>query len=407
MKIIFVNRFFYPDHSATAQLLSDLAFDLAARDGRVMVITSRQRIDDPYADLLPAERVHGVDVHRIWTTRSGRASLGGRAMDYLTFYASAGWRLFSECDAGDLVIAKTDPPLMSVVASWVARWRGARQINWLHDLFPETAVRLGVNTLAGWPAALLRRLRNTTLERAHLNVVLGRRMASVLRSEGVSEGRVRIIPNWCDGATVRPVPRARNTLRKAWKLDDRFVVMYSGNMGRAHEFETLVAAARILRERADIVFLLIGDGVRRRWIETEIARRGLRNVSLKPYQPKDQLGKSLGVGDVHLVSLRPELEGLIVPSKFYGIAAAGRPTIFIGSPEGEIASILAENHCGITVPPGDGEGLADTIRGLAGDPRTRRAMGRAARRVFERSFDKPIALAAWRAAVGLEQVPGC
>jgi len=232
-------------------------------------------------------------------------------------------------------------------------------------------------------------------------------MASVLQSEGINEARIRIIPNWCDGAWVRPVPRTRNRLRKAWKLDDRFVVMYSGNMGRAHEFETLVAAARILRERTDIVFLLIGDGVRRRWIETEIARRGLRNVSLKPYQPRDQLGRSLGVGDVHLVSLRPELEGLIVPSKFYGIAAAGRPTIFIGSREGETASVLAENNCGITVSPGDGEALADSIRGLAGDARARQSMGRAARRVFEQSFDRPIALAAWRAVVGVEDVSGC
>ncbi len=401
MKIIFLNRFFYPDHSATSQLLTDLAFDLAARGNPVTVITSRQRIDAPKARLAGFERINGVEVHRIWTTSSSRGSLTGRALDYLTFYLFAGWRLFRLCRAGDVVVAKTDPPLISVVASLVARVRKARQVNWLHDLFPEVAIRLGVGALSGWMGRTLRRLRNWSLKSAQTNVVLGNRMASVLKSEGVGADRISIVHNWCDGGAIRPLARSRNPLRKSLKIGDAFVVMYSGNLGRAHDLNVIIQAARQLKSHSSILFLVVGDGVQRPWFETEIERRGLRNIRVEDYQPRERLGESLSIGDLHLVSLRPELEGLIVPSKFYGVAAAGRPTVFIGSPDGEIARILKRENCGVCVAPDDGEGLAKQIVALELDPDARRAMGKAAREVFEQRLDQPIALAAWRQVLGV------
>ncbi len=401
MKIFFLNRFFYPDYSATSQLLSDLAFDLAAGGEQVTVITSRQRIDMPKAALPAFERVNGVDVYRVWTTSSSRASLIGRALDYLTFYMSAGWRLFRLCSAKDVVVAKTDPPLISVVACAVCKVRRSAQVNWLHDLFPEVAIRLGVGALSGFAGRVLRRLRNWSLKSARVNVVLGARMASVLESEGVDAGRIRIVHNWCDGEAIRPLARSKNPMRKTLGLGDAVVVMYSGNLGRAHDMHSIVAAARILKNRSDILFLVVGDGVQRPWLQAEIARRGLRNVRLEGYQPRKRLSESLSAGDIHLVSLRPELEGLIVPSKFYGVAAAGRPTIFIGSREGEIGRIIEQEKCGLSVAPGDGEGLAKQIEALASDTETRRAMGRAARTLFEQRFDRPIALASWRQALGV------
>lgn len=401
MKVIFVNRFFYPDHSATSQLLSDLASELAADNYEVSVITSRQRIDDPDANLPARERVEEVSVLRVWTTRSGRDSMTGRALDYLSFYAAAGWRLFWACAPGDVVVAKTDPPLLSVPCAWIATFRGARLVNWLHDLFPEVAERLGVGGVSGWRANLLRKFRNASLRSAEVNVVLGERMAEELRAQGISEPRIRIIHNWCDGERVRPVPRARNALRKEWGLGKRFVVMYSGNLGRAHEFETLLEAAGALRGRNDVAFLIVGDGVQRAHVETEVSRRKLSNVALMPYQPRARLAESLSAADVHLISLRPALEGVIVPSKFYGVAAAGRPTIFVGAADGEIARLLARHGCGVTVEPGDGESLAAQISALADDPDAAARQGRAARKLFDEYFDKPIAAAAWRRTLGL------
>src|SRR5512140_1118252 len=163
MRIIFLNRYFYPDHSATSQMLSDLAFFLAGAGHEVCVVTSRQRYDDAGAVLPARERIDGVEVHRVRTTRFGRDNLVGRAADYATFYLAAGWRLWRIARVGDVVVAKTDPPLISVVASVVARWRRAPLVNWVQDVFPEVAEALGVRALKGPQAALLRWLRNRAL----------------------------------------------------------------------------------------------------------------------------------------------------------------------------------------------------------------------------------------------------
>ena len=126
MKVVFLNRFFFPDHAATSQLLSDLAFDLADSGYEVHVITSRQRYDDASARLPAESEVKGVRIRRVWTSRFGRGHLSGRAMDYLTFYLTTAWGLWRLIRRGDVVVAKTDPPLISVVAGWVAGYGGAR-----------------------------------------------------------------------------------------------------------------------------------------------------------------------------------------------------------------------------------------------------------------------------------------
>lgn len=398
LKIVFLNRFFYPDHSATSQLLTDLACDLAARGMEVHVITSRQRYDDAAARLPACEQIRGVRVHRVWTSRFGRDWLPGRAVDYLSYYLSVAWRLSRLLVRGDIVVAKTDPPLISIVAAIVARRRRAKLVNWIQDLFPEVAVALGMKGVSGRLGRRLQRWRNRSLDVAGTNVVLGRRMAARLHDEGV-RSPVVVIPNWADGDAIRPVAHADNPLRTEWRLADRFVVGYSGNLGRVHEFDTLLGAAQVLRHRPDVVFLFIGGGPQRRTVKAEIARRGLDNVMFRPYQPRDRLHHSLGAIDVHVVSLLPSMEGLIVPSKFYGIAAAGRPTLFIGDADGEIPAVLRAEHCGLTVATGDSAGVSAAILSLVDDAQGRTEMGRRARQVFERQFDQPVALARWRSVL--------
>lgn len=394
-KVILVNRYFYPDHSATAQLLGDLAFELAGRGDEVCVVTGRQTYDDPAARLPARETVRGVRVIRVPTTRFGRQGLWGRALDYLSFHLSAAWALLGRTRPGDVVVAETDPPLISLVAALAARLRGARLVNWVQDLFPEVACALGMRG-AGAAAAALVGLRNLALRAAVQNVVLGGRMAERLGELGVAPERITVIHNWADGRQIRPVAHAHNPLRAAWELRDKFVVGYSGNMGRAHEFETLLRAAWLLRQVPDIVFLFIGGGAQRARIEFEAASRGLGNVMFRPYQPREHLLHSLGVADLHVISLRPELEGLIVPSKFYGIAAAGRPTLFIGDPDGEIPRVLREESCGATLRPGDAEGVAKLVLALAADAAQCARQGGRARLAFERRFDISLAMHGWR-----------
>ena len=398
MKIVFINRFFSPDHSATSQLLTDLAFHLAKTGVVVHVISSRQVCDDPNATLPSHDIVQGVRVARVWTTRFGRQNLAGRTFDYLTFYLSATWNLFMLLRPGDIIVAKTDPPLISVIAAVVAKISRAKLINWLQDLFPEVAGALDVGGI-GRLESLLRLVRNWSLQTACKNVVIGDGMAKKLAGEGINPDTIQVIHNWADGRTIQPVDRDKNELRREWNLREKFVVGYSGNIGRAHEFDTILDGAEKLKGAANIVFLFIGGGAQRHWIEEEARRRGLENIMFKPYQPREQLTLSLTVPDVHLISLQPALEGLIVPSKFYGVAAAGRPTIFIGSRNGEIPRILRKAQCGFSVEKGQAEEASRIIRVLAAHPETCLLLGMHARALFDQRFDMRHAMQAWEAVI--------
>lgn len=395
MKIIFVNRYYAPDHAATSQMLTDLAAALAAGGADVHVVTSRQRYDEPGAALAAREAIDGVTVHRVRASVFGRGNLLGRALDYLSFYVAASVALFRLARSGDIVVAKTDPPLISIPVGWVARLRRARQVNWLQDLFPEVATALGVRLAQGAFGRLLAWARDRSLRAAARNVVLSNAMRSRLVARNVAAESIVVVPNWADGSALRPIPRDANPLRSEWGLAGKFVVGYSGNMGRAHEFQTILDAAVALREERDIVFLFIGGGAQQSWLAQEAARLQV-NAVFQPYQPREMLAQSLGVADAHFVSLRPELEGLVVPSKFYGILAVGRPVVFIGDANGELGREVAAAKCGFAVREGDAAGLVAAIRTLRDDAALCGRMGSSARRVFDEAYDKPIAIGKWR-----------
>lgn len=400
MKTVFVNRFFFPDESATSQILGDLAFGLAAEGRAVEVVTSRQRYDDARAALGSRETVRGVLIRRVWSTRFGRANLWGRALDYVSFYLSAFFCLSANVSRGDRIVAETDPPLISVVAGWAASLRGARLVNWVQDLFPEVAEAAHLGFAGGLTGKFLRALRDRSLNKAVCNVAISDAMAERLRRNGVPAEKVRVVHNWSDGAVVRPVAPADNPLRGEWGLVDRFVVGYSGNMGRAHEIETVLGAAERLKDDARVRFIFIGGGAQKKYAEDAAAARRLSRVHFKPYQPYERLAYSLSVPDLHLVSLRPELEGLVVPSKFYGVLAAGRPMLYIGREDAELAGILRAERCGEVVPAGDARALADAIGRFSDNLDLARELGLNARKLFEKRFSRPAAMAAWRLILG-------
>lgn len=333
---------------------------------------------------------------------SGVACWSGGRWATRIFYLAAGWRLWRIARPGDVIVAKTDPPLTSVVAAFVARRRGARPVNWVQDVFPEVAEAVSVRGLARPLAQLLRWLRNGSLRSAEFNVVIGERMAEVIGREigprTAALGIVRGISDRADMEAIRPVDAVANPLRREWGLEGRFVVSYSGNMGRAHEFETILGAAeRLARSSASVTFLFIGGGAQRAMVEDEVRRRGLANVQFRPYQDRAALSFSLGVGDVHLVSQRPEVEGYVLPSKLYGILAAGRPVVFVGDVESEIGSMVRHEGIGVAVSQGDAEALVDQLLRLQRDAPCRHAMGARARTLLCERYDKKFAFAAWLA----------
>ena len=360
MRVVFVNRYFHPDHSATSQIATDLAFHLASRGWEVAAITSRQRYDDARARLAPREVANGVHIERVWSTRFGRAGLVGRAFDYLTFYLSAFLAMRRSRDA--IVVAMTDPPLLSVVAAFASK----RVVNWVQDLFPEVAEALKIRI------PFVKGLRDWSLRRARANVVLGDLMSARVP-------RAVVIHNWADGK-LEPVGRA--------EARPTFSIGYSGNLGRAHDFTTILGAMQRLPE---VRFVFTGGGAQL----ASVKREAPANAEFRPYVPREQLSESLSSVDAHLVSLRPALEGLIVPSKFYGILAVARPVIFIGARDGELARLIDAYHCGIVVDEGDVDGLAHAIATLAGDRDAAAAMGARGRALYLDRFAPRHAFAAW------------
>jgi colanic acid biosynthesis glycosyl transferase WcaI len=395
-RIIFLNRYFFPDHSATSQLLSDLAFHLAERGYDVRVFTSRQRYDDPSVVLPEREVVRGVTIRRLATTRFGRSGLIGRGFDYASFYLAVRRAVIESGEPGDILVAKTDPPLLCLPALQAARKRRLLLVNWLQDLYPEVAMRLKMPLLGSPAGRILLGMRDNALRAAAANVVVGERMAAIVRERDVPGRRLHVIPNWCDDEDIQPLSPHENPLRREWRLEGKFVVGYSGNLGRGHEYATLREAAWRLRDDARFVFLFIGGGSQFDALAKEVHAQGLDDrFRFLPYQERTKLKYSLGVADVHWLSLRPELEGLIVPSKFYGIAAAGRPTIAITAPEGEIAGLVRDHRCGFAIAPGDGVQLVDALRRLVESPEIVADMGRRARALLDASFTRAHAFARW------------
>jgi len=396
LRVLFVNRYYYPDESATAQLLTDLAIGLSAGGIEVHIVCSRQLYQSPMARLPAHETASGVIIHRVWSTRFGRRRLWGRALDYASFYITCAIALIRLLHPTDVVVAKTDPPLISMVAAIAARLKGAVLVNWLQDIFPEVASLLGVMPLPAILQRGLRSLRDTSLRAANTNVVLGSRMLEYLGTRGVPNSKCTIIANSADPDSIRAKSTHDSALRSRLGLADKFVIGYSGNLGRAHEYETILGAAEALRSEPRFVFLFIGAGVNMASLKSEAEGRGIPNLRFLPYQPRGELEDSLAAADLHLVSLIPCLEGLIVPSKFYGILAAGRAVLFIGDQDGELSRVIRATHCGLALTPGNSEALAEAIKALEGDRNQLAAMGLAARALLCTRYSTKLALASWR-----------
>lgn len=393
MRLTFVNRFYWPETPATGQLLTDLAEALAARGHEVAVVTSHSGA----AGLPSTETRNQVHITRVRGTRWADAGSAGKAMDFATFLFLATWRLLVVGRRGDTFVPMTDPPMLGLGVWLVARVRRARVIHWVQDIYPEIAIEL---TGHRWLAAL-KPWRNLSWRHADRCVTLGRDMGSVLTRCGVDPARLGIVPNAAPiDLDLEPVPSNGN-LRTEWSLQGKFVVAYSGNLGRVHDLDPVIELADRLRDAAEITFLFIGDGPRRPALEREAVRRGLRNVQFRPTQPRARLAEALALGQVHLVTLQPGCEHYVFPSKFYGIVAAGRPIVFIGPASCELAETVRTRGLGLVFGRDEVETLAEALRRLVRHPESCREFEVAARRFA--TEERGQAVARWTALLaGLE-----
>lgn len=410
MRLLLINQAYAPDVAATAQHAADLAEHLVRRGHEVHVVASRSIYGRRGARLPAAETLQGVHVHRVSAALFGKRFLPLRLLDFALFFVRATWAAL-RVPRPDIVIPFTTPPFVVAAGLLVRRLRGARVVHWVMDLYPDVPVACGVLSERSLATRALERLHRALLRRCDRIVVLGRCMRDRVLAKGVPAERISLIRPWADAEEVRPIPPAEVALRREWGLDG-CVVLYSGNLGLGHDVSTICSAIRRLADEPEPRFVFVGGGrrideliaslpaedlVEARPESDMAAARGEpgRRVQVRPYQPRERLGETLAVGDVHLASLLPEAAGLMVPSKLFGILAAGRPVLFVGPRDSEVARLIEEHDCGRVIGNGDDEGLVAALRELRDDPALRERLGANGRLALEAELSREHACERW------------
>lgn len=400
MRLVFLNRFYWPDSPATAQLLTDLAESLAAQGRAVVVLTGQ-----PAAGLKPSREIrHGVEIRRVRSTHFGNRYLLTHALDFASFALSAIVTLFFVLRRTDTLVVLTDPPLLAVPAVAVARLRGTPVVNWVQDIYPEVALLLTGRSGFGW----LRPFRDWAWKKSTALVTLGTDMAALPLERGVPPERIHLVANWApDGVAAVPASASAG-LRAEWGLTGKFVVAYFGNLGRVHDLDIVLDVADALRDEPDIVFAFIGPGAQRPTLEAAARRRGLDRVLFFPPQPRERRTAMLALGDLHLVTLRPGCERVVFPSKLYGICAAGRALLFIGPTDSEIARVIVQRNLGLAFDRTAVPAIAAQLRRLRTAPAEVASLAAAGLAFYESTGCLRRANTEWRqvlAAIGASSPP--
>lgn len=358
--VLLVNRVYPPSRGASGRVLRDLAREMIRAGWLVTVITT--------GDKSFTEKDGGITVNRVKAPANPRGVIA---------YARVLWKLFRATmkqPRHDLIVTLTDPPMLVTIGRRFAKKRRCSHMHWCQDVYPDLFPSVGVKM----PDFMLRSLAKVvrrSMNKSGKVIAIGRCMARHLAHTGVESNRISVIPNWPDTELVDPNRKGRKTdirlkdnvplARPAETLlrDDspRFRVLYAGNIGRAHPMKAILEAAEHLSIHPEIEFVFVGEGPAHDRLAHERAKRGLQNIKLLPYQPASCLKDLMESGDLHLISMRDDAAGLLVPSKFYSAIAAARPAIYIGPGDTEIGRMIRDYGCGAIIGQGDGKTLAQAI----------------------------------------------
>jgi hypothetical protein len=401
--LLFVNQHYAPDVAATGQCLADLAEHLVETGYDVDVIAGRMRYDAGQVAAPAREVINGVRVRRVSTTGFGRRTHLGRLIDYASFYVAVLVKLLFG-RRYDGVIFLTTPPLISLVGRVARAIRGQRYGIWSMDLHPEAEIAAGMVTRGSLISRTLAWLDARAYRGADFVVDLGAYMRELVLRKGVLPEKSHTVNIW-GGRSDGIVTAGPNPLTTHLELEDKFVVMYSGNAGIVHDFGAIFEAMRALRDAPRVFFLFVGDGPRRAEVEEFARGEGITNFVYRDYFPRNLLRYSLAVAHVHLISLRSQFVGVSVPSKLYGAMASARPILFVGPKQCETADAIRDARCGITVDPVDGgdkvagNRIAEIIRGWADVTSAPEELGARGRCAFVERYDHRLSCAAFERVV--------
>jgi glycosyltransferase involved in cell wall biosynthesis len=400
LSLLFVNQHYAPDVAATGQCLADLAEFLVDVGYHVDVLAGHTRYDAGQVEAPAREHRNGVHVRRVATTHFGRRTHLGRVVDYASFYLAVLARIMFG-RRYDGVIFLTTPPLIALVGRIARALRGQRYGIWSMDLHPEAEIAAGMLGERSLAARVLAWLDARAYRGADFVVDLGAYMRDRVLRKGVSIARSHTVNIWGGRLDLPPSNGTSAALTRPVELEDRFVVMYSGNAGIVHDFGAIFEAMRLLRDDPRIFFLFVGDGPRRREVEAFARRESVHNFTYRDYFPRDFLCYSLAIADVHLISLRSQFVGISVPSKLYGAMASARPILFVGPDRCETADAIRDVRCGVVVDPtetGDvvaGRKIAEVLQGWADVRSAREELAARGRCAYVERYDHRLSCSAF------------
>jgi len=354
MRILLLNQAFYPDVVSTGQHLTDLAVSLAKAGHDVTAVAASSGYDDPSRRFRYRESWKGIKVIRIPAIRLGKGSRWRRAVDFGSFLTLCSLRLLT-LKSFDVIVALTSPPLISVLAALLVRLKGGRFVFWVMDLNPDEAIAAGWLRSGSSVARVLERLLRFSLCSASNIVVLDRFMKARVLGRGIDPLKVMTIPPWAHDDEVTFDLDARVSFRSEHGLADKFVVMYAGNHSPCHPLDTLLQAARELREHEAIAFVFVGGGSAVEKVRRFAESNQLANVIQLPYQPLSRLGASLSAADLHIVILGNPFVGIVHPCKIYNILRVASPVLYIGPPESHVVDITSRLPHGVVRSHGHGD----------------------------------------------------
>lgn len=381
-RVLFLNRSYWPDSEATGQLLTSLCeslsseFDVHVLAGQPNAVT----IDEPWEDVACR---NGVTIHRVRHLTLPKSNILFKACNFVSF-AFVAWFQIVRLPCPDVVVFETDPFLLPFVANRLHRRSGVPMVGYLQDIYPDIAVALG-KVRNSWAIRQLRRRMFRVYQQCTKMIVLSSDMRQLLLDSGIDDASVAVIPNWADADAIRSVPEEQNKFVEREKLHGHFVVMYSGNLGLTQRLDHFIEAAGQIEDES-IEFVFVGRGATKPMLEKQAQDLQLKNVRFLDYQPRSELAHSLSAADLHVIVLANEVTQCLMPSKLYGILAAGRPYITNARSDSELHRVTVEQDVGIVVEPNSAKSIAAAVREAKAAPERLRKMGAKARALAETKY---------------------
>lgn len=386
---------FYPQVAAIGQLLTDLSEDLVKAGFQVKVVTGNPNNIFNKNNRIPRkENYKGIEIIRLKNTTFSKYKMTGRVLNYLSFHFLVYLNVLF-CERPDLVFVLSTPPFISFSGLMLKLFKGSKVIYNVQDLFPDLAVELGKLRNKTF-IFILKTLSKYIIRKMDKVIVVGECMGRKMKEEllkDIEADHIVTIHNWTDGEKLKAIGEEENYLKKEWGLGGKFIVLYSGNIGYLHEFDTIISAAEDVQNKRykDVVFVFIGEGIKKEYIRKKAEEKGLNNILFFSYQPREILTYSLGLANISLVTLEKGFEGMVVPSKIYGILASGRPVIAVVGGESEIVEIIRKGKCGKIIKIGGYKALSKAIINYYKNPQKCNEEGMNGRKYFEKNFDRKIA----------------